>query len=205
MADQFPPTEAAAALSEIEGYRETLTMRVFGLNLMVFALAIGAIPIAYAAATPWLADQPGGSVALALLWLPWIGGAVGLSVALWSTYSLTLDETQRPLLELLTGLGFTLLFFLLAGGLLAVGPEFGTYIQMSIAGGLLTALIGLFNHLRYGAQWVLGSMGAAAVVIVLAAIGIHTAGLVPAGEALATGFAQGTAYFVTGSILVYRG
>ncbi|WP_306061526.1 hypothetical protein [Natronococcus wangiae] len=80
--EDFPANKAARALSEIEGYDETLTARTFGLNLMVFALAIAAIPITYTAADPWLTKYYNGSVALAVLWLPWIAGAVVITSTL---------------------------------------------------------------------------------------------------------------------------
>lgn len=205
MTDEFPPTDAVEALSEIEGYRETLALRVFGLNLMVFGIAIAAIPITYAAGGSWLAEQAGGSLAVSLLWAPWIAGAVAVSMLLWSTFSMTIDETQRPALEILVSLGFTLVFFLLAGGLLVAGPDLGTYVVMSLATGLLTAVIGLYNFLRYGARRMLLAMMGAAIVIALLALGIHTLGLPPAGEALTTGFAQGATYVLVGWVLVYRG
>ncbi|NUB90267.1 hypothetical protein HTZ84_16645 [Haloterrigena sp. SYSU A558-1] len=204
MTEDFPATEAAQALAEIEGYDETLTARTFGLNLMVFALAIAAIPISYTAADPWLTDHSNG--ALAVLWLPWIAGAVIITATLWSTHSITLGHEQNSLSEGALGTGFTVLFFVIAAVVsIILGSEATIYIIMGITGGILTAIIGVVFYFVYNSRWVLTPMVVAGTAIVLASIAIRLGDLSLTGEGFALGLVQGCAYFVTGWIITYRG
>lgn len=202
----FPANEAAQALSEIGGYDESLTARTFGLNLMVFALAIAAIPISYAAADPWLTDHNNGSLALAVLWLPWIASAVIITTTLWSTHSITLGREQNSLSQGALGIGFTILFFAIAAIVsIILGSDATIYIIMGITGGILTAIIGVVFYLMYYSRWVLTPMIMAGAVIILASIAIHLADLSLTGEGFALGLIQGFAYFITGWIITYRG
>lgn len=204
--EDFPATKAVEALSEIEGYGETLTARTFGLNLMVFALAIAAIPISYTAADPWLTNHDNGSLVLAFLWLPWIAGAVITTSILWSTHSITLGRDQNSLSQGALGIGFTILFFVIAAGVsITLGSDVTIYSTMGITGGVLTAIIGVVFYILYNARWVLTPMILAGAVILLASIAIHQADLSLTGEGFALGLIQGVAYFATGWIITYRG
>ncbi len=202
----FPASKAAQALSDIEGYDESLTARVFGLNLMVFALAIAAIPISYTAADPWLSTLENGSLALSVLWFPWIAGAVAITAMLWSTHSITLGQDHTSLGGSSLGIGFTILFFAVTTGVsLILGSEASIYIVMGIAGGIFTAIIGVVYSLLHTARWMLTPMVLAGIAILLASIAIHQADVSVAGEGFSLGFIQGAAYFVTGWIIAYRG
>ncbi|WP_246999704.1 hypothetical protein [Halosolutus gelatinilyticus] len=204
--EDFPANKAAQALSEIEGYDETLTARTFGLNLMVFALAIAAIPISYTAADPWLTNLENGSLALAVLWLPWIAGAVAITSTLWSTHSITLGRDQNSLSEGALGIGFTILFFVIAAGVsIILGSGATIYIIMGITGGILTAIIGVVFYLVFNARWILTPMILAGTAILLASIATHQTDLSLTGEGFALGLIQGVAYFATGWIITYRG
>ncbi|WP_226042775.1 hypothetical protein [Natrinema sp. DC36] len=202
----FPASKAAQALSKIEGYDETLTARVFGLNLMVFALAIAAIPISYTAADPWLSTLENGSLALSILWLPWIAGAVVITTMLWSTHSITLGQDHNSLGGGALGIGFTILFFAIAAGVsLILGSGASIYIVMGISGGIFTVIIGVVYSLLHNTRWMLTPMVLAGIVILLASIVIHQADVSVTGEGFSLGFIQGAAYFVTGWIITYRG
>ncbi len=206
MTEDFPANEAAQALSEIGGYDETLTARTFGLNLMVFALAIAAIPISYTAADPWLTNYDNGSLALAVLWLPWIAGAVIITATLWSTHSITRGQEQQSLSERALGIGFTVLFFVIAAVVsITLGSDATIYTIMGITGGILTAIIGVVFYFVYNSRWVLTPMIVAGTAIVLASIAIRLGDLSLTGEGFALGLVQGCAYFVTGWIITYRG
>ncbi|SFS97591.1 hypothetical protein [Halostagnicola kamekurae] len=204
--DDLPPIEAVQALTEIEGYDERLTARTFGLTLMVFAFAITAIPISYAAADPWLTGYEYGSFVLSVLWLPWIGAAVAVTSAIWTTHSISLGETTRTGYNWLLGVGFTLMFFLIAVVVsIVLGSNGNVFIAMGISGGVFTVFLGAIFSYMYRAKWILIPLVVAGTVIVLGNIALSTVGLTPVGAGFTTGFLQGTAYFITGWAISTRG
>ncbi|ELZ05256.1 hypothetical protein [Natrialba asiatica] len=204
--DDLPPIEAVQALTEIEGYDEKLTARTFGLTLMVFAFAIAAIPISYAAADPWLTAHEYGSVVLSVLWLPWIAAAVAVTSAIWTTHSISLGRNSTTGNDWLLGAGFTIVFFLIATAVLAaLGSSSNIFIAMGISGGLFTVLLGVVFSRIYRAKWVLLPLVVAGTGIVLGNIFLSTVDLMPIGAGFTTGFLQGAAYFITGWVISMRG
>ncbi|MFC6763811.1 hypothetical protein [Natrinema soli] len=204
--DDLPPIEAVQALTEIEGYDEKLTARTFGLTLMVFAFAIAAIPISYAAADSWLTAHEYGSFVLSVLWLPWIVAAVAVTSAIWTTHSISLGRNSTTADDWLLGIGFTIVFFLIATVvLIALGSNITIFIVMGVSGGLFTILLGvIFSHI-YQAKWVLLPLVVAGSAIVLGNIFLSTIDLTPTGAGFTTGFLQGTVYFITGWAISIRG
>ncbi len=203
--DDLSPSEAIETLTEIEGYDETLTVRTFGLTLMVFALAIGAIPISYAASESWLIGHAYGGVIEALLWAPWIGGAVTITSVLWNTHSISLGEPNEPVYNCL-GVLFTAVFFLMAIGVqIVVGASMNVYITWGITAGLFTALLGGWYYYLYRKRWALIPLIVAGAVILLGNLLLSTIALQTVQAGFATGFLQGGVYFLTGLAISMRG
>lgn len=204
--DSFSAVDAVRALAEIEEYDERLTARAFGLNLMVFAFAVAAIPISYAAADPWLATHGFGSLLLGVLWMPWIAAAITATTTIWSTHSITLGENRTAINEWLLGIGFTIAFFLVAIGVVYVfGSETNVFIVVGITGGVLTVFIGAVFHYLYRANWILLPLFVAGLGIVLVNVLLHAIGLPSTGAGFVTGLVQGSAYFVAGWTIATRG
>ncbi|WP_330633379.1 hypothetical protein [Halocatena halophila] len=199
------PTEAIETLTEIEGYDKTLTVRTFGLTLMVFALAIGAIPISYASAESWLSGHAYAGVIESLLWAPWIGGAVTITSVLWKTHSISLGESDAPVYNWL-GVAFTIVFFLMAFGVqIIVGSTMNVYITWGITAGLFTVLLGGWYYYLYRKRWALIPLIVAGVVILLGNLLLSTVELHAVQAGFATGFLQGCVYFLTGLAISMRG
>ncbi|WP_306061528.1 hypothetical protein [Natronococcus wangiae] len=76
---------------------------------------------------------------------------------------------------------------------------------MGVAGGVLTAIIGVVFYLIYNARWILTPMIMSGAAILLASVATHQADLSLAGEGFVLGLVQGVAYFATGWIITYRG
>lgn len=204
--DDLPPIEAVQALTEIEGYDEKLTARTFGLTLMVFAFAIAAIPISYAAADPWLTAHEYGSFVLAVLWLPWIVAAIAVTSAIWTTHSISIGRNSTSPYDWLLGAGFTIVFFLVATAVrVAIGSNSNIFIVMGISGGLFTVFIGVIFSYIYQANWVLLPLVVAGIGIVLGNSLLYTVDPTPIGAGFMTGFLQGAAYFITGWTISVRG
>ncbi|AHG01524.1 hypothetical protein HALLA_03785 (plasmid) [Halostagnicola larsenii XH-48] len=204
--DNFQPTDAVQALSEIEGYSETLTARAFGLTLMTFAFAIAGIPISYSVADPWLASHEYGSYLLTILWLPWIAGAVIHTLIIWSTHSITLGEDPNSGAGGALGFGLTVLYFLISAGVYTVlGSTTISPIIMGISGGIFTIFLGLIFYILYRADWVLLPLIAAGVFIIIANLLLRTISITEIGAGFSTGFIQGATYFITGWVMVLRG
>lgn len=205
--DEMSPIQAVQSLTEIEGYDESLTARAFGLTLMVFAFAIAAIPISYAAANPWLTEYQYGSLVFGVLWMPWIVAAVGATAMIWSTHSISLGESSSTFSQLFMGIGFTILFFAVAVGVsFVLPPDVANYVAMGVAGGIFTVLIGITFFYLYRVNWVLFPLLVAGLGIVLANVFLHTLSL-PSPDAGFTivGFIQGITYFAMGWLISIRG
>ncbi len=203
----FTASDAARTLDELKGYEETLSARTAGLTILVWAFVVAGIPLSYQGLWWWLSQQgTWGGVASALLWVPWVVAGIVVTTMLWRTHSIRMQKKEENKWGWLINVGFTALFFVLAGGVFLVfGPDTDTFAAMGVTTGLLTLAIAMANHLKYkqGRFWL--PFYSAGMVILATGLILVAMGAERDVAAFTTVFVQGFAYFIAGSIMVLRG
>lgn len=203
----FTASDAVRTLDELKGYEETLASRTAGLTILVWAFVVAGIPLSYQGLWWWLSQQGAwGIVVSNLLWVPWVVAGITATTILWRTHSIRMQRQEASTKDWLVGIGFTALFFLLAGGVFLVfGFDTETFAAMGVTTGLLTLAIAAANHVKYrhGAFWL--PFYVAGIVIFATGLILVVMGAERNVAAFTTVFVQGFAYFIAGSIMVLRG
>lgn len=152
------PAAAAAAIADVQSYRQGLTARAAGTIWMVWGLALAAIAAAeMGAAAQFLEGPPSGegfSVEWGAMFPALVGfvafiGAVVASNAIWKSHAIQNEETHRPWVAWVAAAGIVAAFevigltvlFLLAGNATVDSPD-TTYIFITplFSAGIAAAL-----------------------------------------------------------------
>jgi len=174
---------------------------------MVWGIAISGIFVTYGAATPWPTALSGVSWLTGLLWLPWVLAASYVTDRLWTGTAVTLDLDREGSRGWLPAVGFTALFFAIAGAVWLVangtGVAMGADAWMLSATGLLTIAVGLVDRSRRlpGSTQAIGG----GVVLLAVAVGLTIAGPEPAVAGLLPAAAVGAVYIAIGARTLARG
>jgi hypothetical protein len=205
----FTAADAVRTLDELKGYEETLAARTAGLTIMIWGFVVAGIPLTYQGFAGHLAQQgTWGFYVMALLWAPWVAGALIAMAALWKSLSITLrrpadGETGKTWLW---GIGFTALFFVIATLVhFLVGFQADTFSVMGVTTGLLTLAIATANHRAHGHGRFWIPFYAAGALILLTGLALVLTGAGTILAAFTTASVQGLAYFLAGIIMVARG
>jgi hypothetical protein len=194
---------ALAALSDIPRYEERLTSRAVGIGLMAWGLAVPGIFLTYnLAGIAW-----GGSPWFAVLWVPWVVGALALGAAVWHTQAVSLRREPETRKGLLVSLAYTAGFFLLMGGVYLLlhrvaDADWDANATMMLVTGLFAVAVGAM-HLR------LRACGpptlAAGALLCLAAVAVALSGLPETATAFIGAAASGLCWFLPGLLGVVKG
>lgn len=199
--------EAAGLLAGLEEVEETVTARTAGLTWLVWGTAIPGLFVSYQTATTALAST-GFEWILSVLWIPWVVGASLTTTWLWRATAVRMEWETSGREGWLYSLGFTLAFLALAGTIVALAGATGVALAdhewMTLAGGLLTVVIGAVYHRSRTpgvGEALAGGTVIAAGGVVLAVVEIQPAGL----EALAAAGLVGAVYYAMGARLFLEG
>lgn len=199
---EMEPSDALDALADLEGYEERLTAKAAGITWAIWGTAVPGIFLTYNAADPWIASV-GLEWLAALLWIPWIAGATLATNMVWSAHAITLDTEHSQTRGWLASVGYTLVFFVLAGGVLLVDPGWGINGLMVVVTGLFTlAMAGIQRGLGYGRVM---EPVAAGLTITGVGAALASSGFDPTAIGLAAAGLVGMAYYSAAVSLFWQG